>query len=121
MREKAKDVDAYLAALPKDARDALETLRKTIKSASPEAEEVISYQIPMFKQQGPLVSFAAFKDHLSFFVQSPSVMEAHEKELKGYSTAKGTVHFTIDKPLPAALVKKLVRARIAENEARKKS
>jgi uncharacterized protein YdhG (YjbR/CyaY superfamily) len=115
-----KDVDDYLAAVPPDARAALEKLRETIRAAAPEAVQVISYGVPTFRHHGGLVAFAAFKDHCSFFVMSPAVMEAHRADLRGYDTAKGTVHFSADKPLPAALVRKLVKARIAENEARGK-
>ena len=116
----ASDVDGYLAAVSGEARAALEMLRKTIRAAAPEATEVISYRIPIFKYHGPLVGFAAFKNHCSLFVMSPSVMDAHRRELKRYETAKGTVRFPADKPLPATLVRKLVQARIEENEARRK-
>ncbi len=109
-------VDDYLAALPEDARATLEKIRKTIKAVAPKATEVISYQMPMYKQHGMLVGFAAFKDHCSLF---PGVVPivAHKDELKAYKTSKGTIRFPIGKPLPAALVKKLVKTRIAENEA----
>ena len=116
----APDVDAYLAAVPKEQRAALQKLRKIIKGAAPRAAEVISYRIPVYKHCGMLVGFAAFKNHCSFFVMGREAMEAHQEELKRYSTARGTIHFTADKPLPAALVRKLVRARIAENESRVK-
>jgi uncharacterized protein YdhG (YjbR/CyaY superfamily) len=116
-RSPARDVDEYLAAVPAEAWAALEKLRKTIKAAAPAATETISYQIPAYKYHGPLVSFAAFPGHCSFFVQSPSVMEAHRDELEPYDTSKGTIRFPASKPLPAALVKKLVKARIKENEA----
>jgi len=115
-----KDVDAYLTGLPKEQRDALEKLRKIIQAAAPKAEEVISYQIPYFKYHGPLVAFRAARNHCSFHVMSFAVMDAHKAELKGYDTAPATIHFPSDKPLPAALVKKLVRARIAENEKKAK-
>jgi len=117
---KAREVDDYLSRLPEDSRAALEKLRRTIKSVVPGAVEVISYQIPTFKYQGRmLVSYAAFQNHLSFFPGAQPI-EAHRNELKSYQTSKGTIRFPIDKPLPAALVKKLVKARIAENEAREK-
>lgn len=113
----ASDVDSYLAALAEDARAALEKLRKTIRSAAPLASEVISYQIPAYKQHGKLlVSFAAYRDHCGFYVMSPDVMRAHAAELENYDTAKGSIRFSSDKPLPAALVTKLVKARIAENK-----
>jgi uncharacterized protein YdhG (YjbR/CyaY superfamily) len=109
-------VDEYLAALPKDKRVTLEKLRQTIKSAAPKATEGISYQMPMFKYHGMLAGFAAFKDHCSFFPGAEPIA-AHKDELKAYETSKGTIRFPVDKPLPAALVKKLVKTRIAENEA----
>jgi uncharacterized protein YdhG (YjbR/CyaY superfamily) len=113
----AKTVDEYLAAVPEDARLALEKLRKTIKAAAPRATELISYQIPMYKHHGMLVGFAAFKNHCSFFVGTKNV-ETYKDELKSYDTSKGTIRFPPDQPLPAALVKKLVKAHVAENEAR---
>ena len=112
-----KTVDGYLAALPEEARATLEKIRKAIKAAAPKATEVISYQIPMYKQHGMLVGFAAFKDHCSFFPGAKPVA-TYKDELKTYKTSKGTIRFPIGKPLPAALVKRLVKARIAENEKR---
>jgi uncharacterized protein YdhG (YjbR/CyaY superfamily) len=113
----AKTVDEYLAAVPEDARASLKKLRKMIKAAAPKAEELISYQIPMYKHHGMLVGFAAFKNHCSFFAGSKNI-ETFKDELKSYGTSKGTIRFPVDKPLPAALVKKMVKAHIAENEAR---
>ena len=110
-------VDDYLAALPKQKRATLEKLRKTIKSAAPRATEEISYQMPMYKHYGMLVGFAAFKDHCSFFPGAKAIA-THKDELKAYGTSKGTIRFPVDKPLPAALVRKLVKERIAENEKR---
>jgi uncharacterized protein YdhG (YjbR/CyaY superfamily) len=113
----ARNVDEYLAGVPKEVRATLEKLRRTIKAAAPMAAEVISYQMPMYKHHGMVVGFAAFKDHCSIFPGS-AVMDAYKDELKHYDTSKGTIRFPANKPLPAALVKKLVRARIKENEAR---
>ena len=113
-------VDNYLAAVPEDARGALQKLRKIIKAAAPQAVEVISYRIPVYKHQGMLVGFAAFKNHCSFFVMGRDAMEAYKEELKGYDTSRGTIRFPAGQPLPAALVKKLVAARIAENESRRR-
>jgi len=113
----ARDVDEYLAGVPKEARATLEKLRQTIKAAAPMASEGISYQMPLYKHRGMVVGFAAFKDHCSLFPGS-AVMDAHREELKDYDTSKGTIRFPANKPLPAVLVKKLVKARIAENEAR---
>jgi uncharacterized protein YdhG (YjbR/CyaY superfamily) len=115
----AKDVDEYLAGVPKEARATLEKLRQTIKAAAPMASEVISYQMPMYKHRGMVVGFAAFKDHCSIF-PGAAVMDAYKKELERYDTSKGTIRFPANKPLPAALVRKLVKAGIAENEARAK-
>jgi uncharacterized protein YdhG (YjbR/CyaY superfamily) len=114
-----KNVDEYLAGVPKEARATLEKLRKTIRAAAPMASEGISYQMPMYKHHGMVVGFAAFKDHCSIFPGS-AVMETHKQELSRYDTSKGTIRFPADKPLPDALVKKLVKARIKENEARVK-
>jgi uncharacterized protein YdhG (YjbR/CyaY superfamily) len=117
--DKPNSVEDYLAALPDDARAALEKLRRTIRAAAPMATEGISYGIPAFKHRGALVSYAALKDHCSFFPMSPKVIEEHADELKSYDLSKGTIRFPIHNPLPAALVKRLVEARIKENEARR--
>lgn len=112
-------VDKYLAGIPEDARATLEKLRKTIRAAAPESVEALWYQMPTIKVDGrPIISFAAFKNHCSIFPMSYAVIKAHEEELKPFYTSKGTIRFTAAKPLPAALVKKLVKARIKENEAR---
>jgi uncharacterized protein YdhG (YjbR/CyaY superfamily) len=113
-----KNVDDYLAAVPAPARAALAKLRQTIKAAAPEATEVISYQIPIFRHHGHLVGFAALKNHCTFHVMSPTVMHAHAAQLKDYKVGKASIRFPAHKPLPASLVKKLVKARIAENERR---
>ena len=113
----AKNVDEYLAGVPKAARATLEKLRRTIKAAAPMASEGISYQMPMYKHHGMVVGFAAFKNHCSIF-PGAAVMDAYKEELKPYDTSKVTIRFPVDKPLPASLVKKLVRARIKENESR---
>jgi uncharacterized protein YdhG (YjbR/CyaY superfamily) len=119
-RAAPKTIDEYLAGVPEPARSTLEKIRATIRSAvPPEATETISYQIPTFRYKGPLVAFAAFSKHCSFFPMGASVLDAFESELKGFRTSKGTLHFPLDKPLPAALVKKLVKARIAQNDQRK--
>jgi uncharacterized protein YdhG (YjbR/CyaY superfamily) len=119
MSDSANEVDEYLAGLPSETRAALERLRATIRAAAPDATEVISYRVPTFKHHGGgLVGFAGFEGHCSFFVMSPEVMEAHAEELEPYDTAKATIRFAPDQPLPDALVKKLVKARIKENEER---
>ena len=117
MKGKPKTIDDYLAAVSPDKRAALEQLRKSIKAVAPKAEECISYQIPAFRHNGMLVGFGATANHCSFFLMSSSTVEAHKEELKDYDTSKGAIRFQPDKPLPAALVRKLVKARIAENDA----
>jgi uncharacterized protein YdhG (YjbR/CyaY superfamily) len=115
-----RDVEDYLARVPPIQRRALEQLRRTIKSVVPDAVEVISYQIPTFKlNRRMLVSYAAFNEHCSFFPGAGPV-DVHEDELKSFATSKGTVRFTPEKPLPAALVKKLVKTRIKLNDAARK-
>jgi len=115
-----KNVDEYLAGVPEPARSTLNKIRAAIRSAvPPEATETISYRIPAFKYKGVLVWFAAFSDHCSLF-PTASVVEAFKNELKGFSTSKGTIHFPTDKPLPISLVKRLVKARVAQNESKKR-
>src|ERR1700674_711374 len=110
------NVDEYLAGVPEPARSTLNKVRAAIRSAvPPEATECISYGMPAFKHKGVLVWFAAFSDHCSLF-PTASVIEAFKKELKAFSISKGTIHFSTDKPLPAAFVRKLVKARVAQNE-----
>src|SRR3989441_9358711 len=115
MAAKPNTIDEYLAALSDDKRAALERLRKTIRAAAPKAEECISYQLAAFRQNGMLVAFGATANHCAFYLMSSSTVAAHKDALKGYDTSKGTVRFSPDRPLPAALVRKLVKARIAEN------
>ena len=113
-------VDEYLAAVPEPSRSTLEWVRAAIRSVvPPEATEAISYGIPAFQYDGPLVWFAAFSGHCSFF-PTASVIEAFKNELKEYKTSKGTIHFPMDKPLPPALVKKMVKARLADKAKKKK-
>jgi uncharacterized protein YdhG (YjbR/CyaY superfamily) len=115
-----KDVDEYLAAVPQPARSTLNKIRAAIRSAvPPEATETISYGIPAFKHKGVLVWFAAFSNHCSFF-PTASVIEAFKDELKVFSTSKGTIQFPTDKPLPAALVKKMVKLRVEQIESEKR-
>ena len=116
---KPTTVDEYLAALPEERRAAVAELRRTIRAAAPEATEVISYLMPAFKTHGQfLVSYAAFKNHYSLFPASDAVIEAGGDELKPYLAGKGTIQFPADKPIPVALVKKIVKVRLAENAAR---
>ena len=116
-----RTVDEYLARVPPRFRTALQGLRKTIKAAAPDAEEVISYQMPAFRQNGMLVYYAAFKDHCSLFVGSPKVRRQFSAELKPFEAGKGTARFTPDRPLPAELVTRIVKARVAENAARRRA
>ncbi len=114
-------VDDYLTSIPEDARNALENLRKIIKKVVPGAVEIISYQIPTFKHNGRmLVAYSAHKNHCSLHLMSKSLMSVYEEELKSYDTTKASIHFTLEHPLTAELVNKLVSARIKENEARSK-
>jgi uncharacterized protein YdhG (YjbR/CyaY superfamily) len=116
-----KDVDAYLAAVPEPTRSTLERVRKSIRSAAPQAQEVISYGIPTFKYKGrPLVYFAAFKKHCSLYPMGQTTWKDLKTELKAAGaemTGKGTLQFPIDKPLPAAVIKKIVKMRMKENDA----
>ena len=114
------EVDEYLAGLQEPARSTLNKIRAAIRSAvPPEATEAISYGMPAFKYQGrPLVWFAAFSKHCSLYPMNGALKEALQN-VKGVEVSKGTIRFPVDKPLPAALVKKLVKARIAENERKK--
>jgi uncharacterized protein YdhG (YjbR/CyaY superfamily) len=115
MAAKPKTIDEYLAAVSDDQRAALENLRKTIRAAAPKAEECISYQLAAFRLDGrPLVAFGATARHCAFYPMSGSTVAAHKDALKGYETSKGTIRFHASRPLPASLVKKLVKARIAE-------
>ncbi len=112
-------VEAYLARVPEPARTTLEKLRATIRAAAPkEATEAISYGMPSFQHQGGLVAYAAFKQHCSFFPMGWGAIEEFAGELEGYRVSKGTIQFAPDKPLLAALVKKMVKACVARNEAR---
>lgn len=113
-------VDEYLARVPEPARSTLEKVRAVIRSAvPPETTEIISYGIPTFRYKRSLVSFAAFRDHCSFFPLGSSVLDAFADEARLYRAAKGTLHFPLDRPLPSALIKKIVKARLAQNETRK--
>jgi len=118
----AAAVEQYLSAVPEPASSTLAKVRAAIRAAAgPEATETISYGMPAFRYKGMLVWYAAFKDHCSFFPGNSSLIEEFGEELAGYSTAKGTIRFPVDKPLPAALIRKIVRARMAENELGKKA
>jgi uncharacterized protein YdhG (YjbR/CyaY superfamily) len=118
-RSTSKTVDEYFARVPKPARSTLIKMRSTIRSTvPPEAIETISYGIPAFKLKKVLVWFAAFSNHCSLF-PTASVIEAFKDELKSFSTAKGTIQFPIDKPLPTTLIKKMVKERVIQSERKK--
>jgi uncharacterized protein YdhG (YjbR/CyaY superfamily) len=118
MRSKpAQTVDEYLAAVPEPAQSTLRHIRALIRSVVPkQTTEVISYGIPMFKFNGMLVGYAAFKNHCSLFPTGSRVLDQFGTELKGYRTSKGTIQFPPDKPLPDGLIKKIVKARVKENK-----
>jgi uncharacterized protein YdhG (YjbR/CyaY superfamily) len=118
MARNAETVEDYLEGLPPEERTVLGKLRAAIRSAAPQAEEKISYRIPMYTHHGHLVGFAAFKNHLSLFVTNSDVPKRFAKELEPFRINHTTIQFTVDNPLPAALVKRIVKARVAENEAR---
>jgi uncharacterized protein YdhG (YjbR/CyaY superfamily) len=119
MATKPTSIDDYLAGLDEPRRAALQRLRETIQAAAPDATECISYLMPTFRQDGMLVSFAAWKGHYALYPLSVATTRALAADLEGYSTAKGTIRFPLDQPLPEALVTKLVKARLAENARRK--
>lgn len=119
MPGKPKTVDDYLASVSDDKRSALKKLCKTIRAAAPQAEECISYGLPAFRLNGrPLVAFGATSKHCAFYPMSSATVAAHIDELQNHDTSKGTIRFHASKPLPASLVRKLVKARIAESADR---
>jgi uncharacterized protein YdhG (YjbR/CyaY superfamily) len=117
----AGSVDEYLERLDEPERTALAGLRAQIRQAAPKATEVISYQIPTYRHHGPLVHFAAHPKHLSFTVVSLDVINAFRGELQGFDVSGRTIRFSAAKPIPAGLVKRIVKARVRENEARVES
>ena len=113
-RKPPRNVDEYIAAFPEEIRERLERLRATIKRAAPDAQEKISYRMPAFALKGPLVYFAAFKNHIGFY-PTPSATVKYKKELAAYEGGKGSVRFPLDKPLPLGLITKIVKSRVKEN------
>ena len=109
-----EDIDSYIAEQVPDVRIRLEQIRQVVKTSAPKAEEVISYGMPAFKFHGMLVYFAAFKNHIGFYAL-PSGNEAFQKELSAYKQGKGSIQFPLDKPVPLALIKKIVKFRVKEN------
>lgn len=114
MIAKLKSVDDYIDALPQPAKKLMQQMRATIKKAAPKAEEVISYSMPAFKLNGMLVWYAAFKTHIGFYPRVSGI-ETFKKDIEKYKWAKGSVQFPMDKPLPLALVTKIVKFRVKEN------
>ena len=108
------DIDSYIAEQAAEVRERLEQIRQAVKITAPNAEEVISYGMPAFKYHGMLVYFAAFKNHIGFYAL-PSGNEAFQKELSAYKQGKGSIQFPLDKPVPLALIKKIVKFRVKEN------
>jgi uncharacterized protein YdhG (YjbR/CyaY superfamily) len=110
----SQDIDEYITSFPKDIQEILQKLRATIRKAAPDAEEIISYQMPTFRLKGNLVHFAAFKKHIGFY-PTPTGIEAFKEELSVYEGAKGSVRFPLDKPIPFDLISKIVSFRVREN------
>ena len=119
--DRPKDINEYLARIPRGDRLVLQKVRWDIKAAAPMAEEGISYGIPCFNYHGALVFFAAYKDHCSFFAAGKAILKKFGPDLRRYDVAASTIHFTRDNPLSTALVRKIVKARVKENEARFKA
>jgi uncharacterized protein YdhG (YjbR/CyaY superfamily) len=109
-----RSIDEYIAKFPADIQAKLETVRATIRTAAPEAEERISYQMPTFYLKGNLVHFAALKNHIGFY-PTPSGIEAYAEETSKYKSTKGAIQFPIDQPLPLELISKIVKFRVDEN------
>ncbi|RYY70169.1 MAG: hypothetical protein EOO13_07410 [Chitinophagaceae bacterium] len=114
----ATSIDAYLEEVPEIPRKTLQKIRRTIRAAAPNATELISYQIPTFKQEYSLIAFAAFKNHCSVFTMSDAVMATLAKDLEPYDCKGITIHFPLDKALPAPLLKKIVQLRLVEDATR---
>ena len=112
---KLKTVDEYISALPEQWRTTIETLRTTIKKAAPKAEESISYGMPTYKENGPVIFFAVWKSHIGLYLTGSTI--AHfEKELKCYTSSKGTLQIPLENPLPIELIAEIVKFRVAENK-----
>jgi uncharacterized protein YdhG (YjbR/CyaY superfamily) len=111
---KPTSIDEYISAFPEDIQEKLQNIRLTIREAAPDAEETISFQMPAFRQNGILVYFAAFKNHISFFPTSSGI-EKFKMDLAAYEGSKGTVKFPLDKPIPYDLISRIVKFRVEEN------
>jgi uncharacterized protein YdhG (YjbR/CyaY superfamily) len=115
-----KNIDEYIAGFPKDVQKILREIRTTIRKVAPRAEESISYRIPTFKLEGPLVYFAAFKSHIGMYPMTGATRKTFEKELSKYEGGKGTVRFPLDRPIPHALIGRIVRFKVKENAEKAK-
>jgi uncharacterized protein YdhG (YjbR/CyaY superfamily) len=113
-----KTTDEYIASFPQNIQATLQQVRQAIKGVAPKAQEVISYNMPAFKQKSILVWFAAFKNHIGFFPKV-SAMEAFKEQLAGYQTSKGTIRFPLDKPMPISLIKEITKFRVQEDQSKK--
>ena len=117
---KPKNIDEYIAGFPEEVQEILHQVRMTVKEAAPDAEEVISYSMHAFRQNGIVVYFAAFKNHIGFYAL-PSGNEAFRKELSAFKTGRGSIQFPLDKPMPLDLIRQIVKFRLIENLQKKKS
>ena len=116
-----KTVDKYIYAFPKNVQKILEEVRQTIKEIIPQAEELISYQIPTFKLNGSyIIYFAGWKNHISLYPVTDEIKEKFKKEISSYKTSKGTIQFPLDKPMPLSLIKKIVKHKVKENAGKEK-
>lgn len=115
---KAQNVDAYISAAPAHTREMMKQLRGIIRKEAPDAEERISYRMPMYMYQGMFLGFAAYERHVGFYAISSAIMKSHAKELESYTTGKGSVQLPLDRKLPAGLIRSMVRQRIAEKVAK---
>jgi uncharacterized protein YdhG (YjbR/CyaY superfamily) len=118
---KTKNIDEYISLQPEELVEGLEKLRQIIRSVAPDATEVISYHMPGFKYHGMLVGFAGWKKHYGFYPYNASTVNEFKEELKGYETSKGAIQFPVDKALPVALIKKIVKFRMKENIEKEKN
>jgi uncharacterized protein YdhG (YjbR/CyaY superfamily) len=116
----ARNIDEYIAGFPRDVQQILQKIRTTIRRAAPQAEEVISYQMPTFRLEGNLVHFAAFKNHIGLY-PTPSGTDKFREELSPYQTGKGSIRFPLDKPIPYGLIGRIVKFRVKENLERSKA
>ncbi len=117
---KAPTVDAYISAAPREARKKLQELRAVIRKAAPKAAERISYQMPYYHYKGRLAYFSLWKSHIGFYLPTPTI-EEHRRELAKYETTKATIRFPLDQKLPAALIQKLIKARMKRNDEKEKA